>query len=317
MHNFPFPWGDNRRFNSYLNSLKRQFGGRVQKLTLDAGFTCPNRDGTAGTGGCTFCSNEAFNPSYCRENPDITTQIEEGIKFHKWRYRRANRYIAYFQSYSNTYASVSQLEKIYYQALSHPEVVGLVIGTRPDCIDKDKIELLSQINKKAYLLVEYGVESCFDDTLKRINRGHDFQTAKDAIIMTAEAGIKTGAHIILGLPGDCRKRILQMPAILSALPLSTLKLHQLQIFKDTAMEAEYNSTPAAFDLLSMNDYIETVIEFVERLSPDISIERISGEAPPRFLANEGWGLIRSDEVLRIFERKMEERGSFQGKLFNN
>lgn len=308
-----YPWGDSRRFHSYLSELKKLFGCRVQKLAVNAGFTCPNRDGTKGYNGCTFCLNEAFNPSYCREFKSITAQLDEGIKFHKWRYRRTKAYLAYFQSFSNTYADLHHLENIYNEALSYPDVVGIVIGTRPDCIDDKKIELFKNINKNKYVMIEYGIESCYNDTLININRCHDYQTAANAIIKTSEAGIKTGAHIIAGLPGDNKERIIKMAEIISKLPLDSLKLHQLQIFKGTIMEKQYEQNSSFFRLYSLNEYIDIIIKFIERLNPKIAIERISGEAPPRYLVNNGWGLIRSDEVLKLFENKLEERNTFQGK----
>ncbi|HRS54598.1 MAG TPA: TIGR01212 family radical SAM protein [Bacteroidales bacterium] len=302
-----------RRFHSYLSDIKKIFGGRVQKLSINAGFTCPNRDGTKGKGGCTFCLNEAFNPSYCRKYESITKQIEEGIKFHKWRYNKATKYIAYFQTYSNTYASIEYLERVYSEALSYPDVVGIVIGTRPDCIDTEKINLLKKISTSKYVSVEYGIETCYNDTLMRINRCHDFETSVNAVVQTAAAGINTAAHLIIGLPGDDKDRILNMAKVISKLPLKSIKLHQLQIFKGTAMGNEYLQNPLAFTLYTLNEYIEIVIDFIELLNPNIAIERISGEAPPRYLLNQGWGLIRSDEVLTLFEKRLKERNTYQGK----
>jgi uncharacterized protein len=207
-----YPWGDMRRFNSYSAHIKKHFGGRVQKVSIDAGFTCPNRDGTKGSGGCTYCNNDAFNPSYCTPRKSISAQIAEGIEFHQTRYRRATGYLAYFQAYSNTYAPVSELEAMYNEALNHPGVLGLVVGTRPDCIDESILALLKEISKKHYVIIEYGVESCSDETLKLINRGHTFQEAVTAIEMTAAAGIQTGAHFIFGLPvsrgNRCSTRLL-------------------------------------------------------------------------------------------------------------
>ncbi len=311
-----YQWNDNRRFHSYLSDLKIVFGKRVQKLAVDAGFTCPNRDGSKGFNGCTFCLNDAFNPSYCRNFKSITQQLEEGVKFHKWRYRRADSYLAYFQSFSNTYADVNYLEKVYNEALNYPGVVGIVIGTRPDCIDDEKLQLLKDINKKKYVFVEYGVESCYDDTLQRINRCHNYKTSVDAIIKTSKAGIKTGAHLILGLPGDNKERIINMAKIISKLPLNSIKLHQLQIFIGTKMEEQFQKDASFVKLYSLDEYIEIVTNFVENLKPSIAIERISGEAPPRYLANKGWGLIRSDEVLRRFEQSLENKNTFQGKYYN-
>ncbi len=227
-----YPWGHNRRFNSYTEYFKKHFGERVQKVTIDAGFTCPNRDGLLARGGCTYCNNDAFNPSYCQPIKSVTQQIEEGVEFHKVRYRRATKYLAYFQAYSNTYAPLEELKKIYDQALSFPGVVGLVIGTRPDCIDDEKLEYFSKLSEQYYIIIEYGIESCYNKTLEFINRQHTFEQSAEAIIKTAEYGINTGAHIIFGLPGESRDKMLQEAKILSELPISNIKFHQLQIVNE-------------------------------------------------------------------------------------
>ena len=196
-----YPWGNERRFNAYSNYFRSRYGARIQKVSIDAGFTCPNRDGTKGTGGCTYCNNDAFNPSYCLSEKSVTRQIEEGIDFHKRRYKEATSYLAYFQAYSNTYASLQKLKELYEEALSFPGVIGLVIGTRPDSIDQEKLTYIKSLSEKYYISIEYGIESCYDKTLKRINRGHTFADAVDALEKTSELGINTGAHFILGLPG--------------------------------------------------------------------------------------------------------------------
>ena len=234
-----YPWGHSRRFNAYSNYFLKEFGERVQKLSIDAGFTCPNRDGTVGTGGCTYCNNDAFNPSYCSPSKSINQQIIEGIEFHQKRYRRANKYLAYFQPFSNTYAPLDKLRNIYHEALKFPEVIGLVIGTRPDCIDDKKLEFFSELSKKYYVIIEYGIESCYDKTLERVNRGHSFEQSVKAITKTAQKGIKTGAHIIFGLPGETKQEMLDEADILSELPLNNIKFHQLQIIKDTEMAIRY------------------------------------------------------------------------------
>lgn len=307
----------NRRFNSYNSYFVKNFGGRVQKISIDAGFSCPNRDGKISTGGCSFCRNDAFNPSYCRPEKSIRQQIEEGIEFHQRRYRRAKQYLAYFQPYSNTYKNVDELEKLYKEALEVEGVIGIVIGTRPDCIDEEKLSMLKEINKSHYVMLEYGVESVYDETLKRINRGHDFETAKKAICLTHEYGLPCGAHFIFGLPGESREMMLNAANIISDLPLTTVKFHQLQIFKDTIMAEEYLSNPEAFHLFTLEDYIDFVIDFTERLNPNFVIERFAGEVPPRFLISEPWMNLRYDEVLNLIEKKMEERNTFQGKLTMN
>ena len=308
-----YPWGDERRFNSYSRYFAKQFGGRVQKISIDAGFSCPNRDGKISTGGCTFCSNEAFNPSYCRPEKSIKQQIAEGIEFHKRRYRRASQYLAYFQPFSNTYKPLEELKGIYQQALGVPEIAGIVIGTRPDIVDNCILQLLNEIQKTHYVMLEYGVESVYDETLKCVNRGHDFATAERAIRLTAEHGIPCGAHFIFGLPGESKTMMLNAADIISQLPLTTVKFHQLQIFKGTPMAEEYQLHPEHFHLFDLEEYIDFVIDFAERLNPDIVIERFAGEVPPRYLVSEPWMKLRYDEVLSRIEKRMEERDTWQGK----
>jgi radical SAM protein (TIGR01212 family) len=309
-----YPWGNSRPFNSYAEYFKKEFGGRVQKLAIDAGFTCPNRDGSKGTGGCTYCDNDAFNPSYCHPGKSIKTQIEEGIEFHSNRYRRASSYLAYFQPYSNTYAPLDKLKEIYDQALSFPEITGLVIGTRPDCIDEHKLEYFRELAGKHYIMLEYGIESCYDRTLKRINRRHSFEDAVKAIGMTSQFNLKTGVHLIFGLPGENRKDMLEEAEILSALPINNLKFHQLQIIKGTKILSEFEENPSDFLKFSLNDYIEFIIDFAEKLNPAFVIERFAGEVPPRFLAGPGWGFIRNDQILGRIEKRMVERDTYQGRL---
>lgn len=304
----------NRRFNSYNNYFKSLFGSRVQKLSIDAGFSCPNRDGKLSTGGCTFCSNEAFNPSYCRPEKSIRQQIEEGIEFHQRRYRRASQYLAYFQPYSNTYKPLEELKQTYQQALDVPSVVGIVIGTRPDLVDEPLLHHLNIIQQTHYVMLEYGVESVYDETLKHVNRGHDFATAERAIRMTADYGIPCGAHFIFGLPGETKAMMLDAANVISQLPLTTVKFHQLQIFKGTKMAEEYLKHPEAFHLFDLDEYIDFVIDFAERLNPDIVIERFAGEVPPRYLVSEPWMKLRYDEVLSRIEKRMEERDTWQGKM---
>ena len=312
--NTTFPWGDNRRFNSYNNYFTKQFGSRVQKISIDAGFSCPNRDGKISTGGCTFCSNDAFNPSYCRPEKSIRQQIEEGIEFHKKRYRRANQYLAYFQPYSNTYKPLEELKKIYSQALEIPEIAGIVIGTRPDLIDKDILQYLSEIQKTHYVIVEYGIESVYDETLRCVNRGHDFATARKAVEQTASFGLPCGGHFIFGLPGETKPMMIEAAGTISQLPLTTAKFHQLQIFKNTAMADEYLQHKENFHLFDLEEYIDFVIDFSERLNPNIVIERFAGEVPPRYLISKPWMKLRYDEVLAHIEKRFEERDTWQGKL---
>lgn len=312
----PFQWGGQRRYNSFTDHIKAKFGGRLQKLTINAGFTCPNRDGTVGTGGCIYCDNEAFNPSYCIPAKSITQQIDEGITFHNFRYRRAIGYMAYFQAYSNTYGKLDHLVSLYDEALSHPAVKGIIIGTRPDCVDEEKLEYFRYLSKKTFLLIEYGVESCYDRTLIDINRGHTFQQSVDAIKLTHEKGIHCGIHLILGLPGESIDEILNETQIISGLPIQTLKLHQLQIVKNTRLAEEYKTQPEKFHLLSLDEYIDLVIRFVELLNPKIMIDRFTAEIPPRFLEVAVWQNLRADEVLRKIEHSLITLDSWQGKHFS-
>lgn len=322
-----FPPG--KRYNSSVGRFKRIFGERLQKLVIDAGFTCPNRDGTVGFGGCTYCDNAAFHPNYSTPQMDILTQLDEGITFHKVRYRNAGKYLAYFQAYSNTYGPLERLRQVYLQALSHPDVVGIVIGTRPDCIDEEKLDLLEGLLKegipgweregfpKPLVVVEYGIESCYDSTLERINRGHDFRCAQKAVEMTVARGIETGAHFIMGLPGETPQMMLSECDAINALPLSSVKFHQLQIVKGTAMEKEFDLHPEDFWMPSLPEYLDFMIDVLERLRPDLAIERIAGEVPPRFVNSTRWGLVRNFEILRMLEERLEERGTFQGRLYLN
>ena len=251
--------------------FRHRFGCRVQKLSVDAGFSCPNRDGTLGLTGCTFCAGEAFSPSYCRTAGSITRQIDEGIRFHQWRYRKAAKYLAYFQAYSNTYAPLETLKARYEEALDHPQVSGIVIGTRPDCIDDEKLDYLASLAKDCYVAVEYGIESCYDETLIRIRRGHDFACTERTIRVTAARGLHVGGHLILGLPGESRDQMLAEADILSALPLDSLKLHQLQILKGTELERQWKENPDSVPPpFALDEYIDLVCEFLRRLRPTIS-----------------------------------------------
>lgn len=315
MNEVQYPWNHQRRYNSYSEYLKREMGGRVQKVAIDAGFTCPNRDGTKGKGGCTYCNNDAFNPSYCVPVKGITQQIAEGIEFHRVRYRRAHQFLAYFQAYSNTYSSLKRLRELFDEALAYPGVAGLVIGTRPDCVDEEKLNYFAELSKKHYLILEYGLESCYNKTLERINRQHTFEESVKALRATAALGIKTGAHLIMGLPGESREEMLAEAAIISQLPINNLKLHQLQIFRNTLMAADYEAHPEEYPLFSLEEYIEFIIHFIERLNPYIVIERFTGEAPPRFQVGPTWGRLRTDEVQRLIEKRMDDLNTWQGRLF--
>jgi radical SAM protein (TIGR01212 family) len=307
-------WGDNRRFNSYAGYFKRTFGGRVQKVSIDAGFTCPNRDGSKGRGGCTYCDNDSFNPSYCIPHKSVAEQIEEGVEFHARRYRRADKFLAYFQAYSNTYAPIGQLKKIYSEALEYPGVIGLVIGTRPDCVDSEKLDYLAELSKKYHIVLEYGLESCYDKTLRRINRKHDFECSCRAIEETAARGIRTGVHLMFGLPGETVREMLDEADIISGLPVDSVKFHQLQLLKNTRITEEYIRNPSDFHIFDIPEYIDFMTLIIEKLRPDIVVERIAGEVPPRFLAVPAWSSLRNDQMLNLFEKNLEKQDTWQGKL---
>ena len=329
---YGFP--DGKRYNSFVGYFKRKYGERLQKIVLDAGFTCPNRDGKVGRGGCTYCDNAAFHPSYSTAGKSLHQQMDEGIEFHKVRYRTTEHYLAYFQSFSNTYAPLERLKALYEEALSHPQVVGIVIGTRPDCVDEEKLDYLADLAHGRVLegwsrslsdgqertapvvIVEYGIESCYDQTLLRINRGHDFGTARRAVEMTAERGLDVGVHFILGLPGETIQMMLDACDLINALPIRSVKFHQLQFVKGTRMEKEYEERPQDFERFSLEEYIDFFVDMLERLRPDLFIERFVGEVPPRFVNETPWGLIRNVELLRLLEKRLEERNTWQGRLIN-
>lgn len=326
---YDFP--DGKRYNSFVGYFKRKYGERLQKIVLDAGFTCPNRDGKVGRGGCTYCDNAAFHPSYSTSGKSLCQQMDEGIEFHKVRYRTTEHYLAYFQSFSNTYAPLERLRELYCEALGHPQVVGIVIGTRPDCVDEEKLDFLADLahgnvlkgwrrslageedRTAPIVIVEYGIESCYDQTLKRINRGHDFETARRAVHMTAERGIDVGAHFILGLPGETKQMMLDSCALINDLPLRSAKFHQLQIVKGTRMEQEHAECPQDFVRFPLDDYLDFFTDMLERLRPDLYIERFAGEVPPRFVNETPWGLIRNVELLRLLDKRLEERDTWQGR----
>lgn len=310
-----YSWGTERRFNSYSGYFRRLTGGRLQKVTINAGFTCPNRDGTVGAGGCTFCNNEAFTPSYCMRGDSVARQIEEGIEFHRRRYRNAGKFLAYFQSFSNTYAPLERLREIYAEALAFPEIAGIIIGTRPDCVDDEKLDFFAELAQDKYVAVEYGVESCYDETLRYVNRGHDFACAEEAIRKTAGRGIHTGAHFILGLPGETEEMLVSQTDRINSLPLTTVKFHQLQIFKGTAMEQDYAAHPDRYVFRGLPEYIDMFIEILRRMRPGLIVERFASEAPPRYHSGPNWGLVRNEALLSMLDKRLEERDAWQGELY--
>lgn len=305
-----FPWGTARPYNAYKDYLKTRFGGRLQKVSVDAGFTCPNRDGAKAWGGCTYCNNESFVPPYCQPGMSIAQQVEAGVEYLGRRYK-ARQFVVYFQAYSNTYAPLKYLQGLYAQALRHPRVLGLVIGTRPDCVDEEKIAYFEALAKECYVSLEYGLESIHNLTLERINRGHDFQEWAEAVNMTAGRGIHIGSHVILGLPGESKEQMLQTAEVISRYPIDSLKIHHLHIVKKTVLAVQYQREP--FPVFGYQEYISLVIEFIQRLRPDIYIQRLAGETHPRNLLAPVWG-VRANNVQHHIEEEMRRQGVWQGKL---
>ena len=300
-------------YNEFGEWLRREFPYKVQKISLNAGFTCPNRDGTKGRGGCTYCNNQTFNPDYCRSEKSISQQLKEGKLFFANKYPDMC-YLAYFQAYTNTYGELEKLCQMYEEALSVNGVVGLVIGTRPDCMPEPLLEYLTELNKRTFLLVEYGVESTNDSVLAHINRGHTFAESEKAIRNTAAQGIKVGAHVILGLPGESHDSLLQQANQLSELPLTTLKLHQLQLIRGTKMAAEYEKEPERFHLYNVDEYIDLVIDYIERLRPTLVLERFISQSPKSLLIAPDWGLKNHEFTAKV-RKRMIERNSYQGRLW--
>ena len=283
--------------------LASQVGCKAQKISVNAGFTCPNRDGSIGTGGCTYCNNQTFNPEYCATGKTIRQQLEEGKAFFGRKYPDM-KYLAYFQAYTNTYADLATLRERYEEALGVDDVVGLVIGTRPDCMPTALLDYLEELSHRTFVLVEYGIESVYDRTLRRINRGHDFDCTRRAVIATAERGIRVGGHVIMGLPGETVDDMLGEAEILSALPLTTLKLHQLQLIKGTRMADEYREHPEDFVRFTADEYAELIVRFVSLSRPDMVFERFVSQSPPDLLAEPGWGL-KNYEFMELVKRKMK------------
>ncbi len=310
-----YPWGHDRRFNDYSSYIKRTFNERVQKVSVDAGFSCPNRDGSKGVGGCTFCNNSTFNPSYCGEGSSITQQIDTGINFFSPKYKTQN-YLAYFQAYSNTYANIDVLKQRYREALEYPQVIGIVLGTRPDCVDDELLAYLQELNKDYHITVEYGVESTLDTTLKRINRGHNYEIAKEAIVKTAKAGLNVGAHLILGLPGESEEDLYNHARAISELPLDYLKLHQLQLVRGSVMGEAYLKNTSEIKLYEVDEYIELVVNFLELLNPKIVMERFISQSPKELLIAPVWGLKNFEFVAKV-EKRLKERGTWQGKKYSS
>ncbi len=291
-------------YRDYSHWIREQFPYRVQKISVDAGFSCPNRDGRLSTGGCTFCDNKTFNPTYCNRSKSITRQLEEGKAFFSRKYPDM-RYLAYFQAYSNTYGTLSELKAKYEEALSVDGVVGLVVGTRPDCITDETLAYLQQLNQQTFILVEYGVESANDATLRRVNRGHTFECSRQAIVKTHRLGILTCAHVILGLPGEDEREMLRQASLISELPIDILKLHQLQVIKGTPLAKEFAEHP--FPVFTASEYADIVIKYISRLRSDIVLERFVSQSPPEMVVAPKWGL-KNHEFTDMLNKRIGELG---------
>ena len=299
-------------YYDFATFLAQYFEGKVQKISIHAGFTCPNRDGSKGTGGCTYCNNQTFNPEYCNPHLGIRRQLEDGIAFFARKYPQM-RYLAYFQAYTNTYGELEQLIAMYEEALSVDGVVGIVIGTRPDCMPDSLLDYIEQLSRRTFVMVEYGIESANDQTLLRINRGHDFAAAVDAIRRTHERGILVGGHLILGLPGEDSAELMRQAEAIAALPLDMVKLHQLQLIRGTRMAREYEQCPEDFHLYTVDEYIDLAIDYIERLPSTMVVERFISQSPRSLLIAPDWGMKNYQFVDRL-RRRMQERATWQGRL---
>ena len=305
-----------RRYNDYIAFIKNTFKERVQKISLDTGFTCPNRDGSKGVGGCTYCNNNSFNPDYCKPEKSITDQLNQGIEFFTIRNKIA-KYFAYFQAYTNTYADIKLVKELYLEAVNHPKVVGLVIGTRPDCISPELIDFLEELAKTYYISLEFGIESTLNRTLEKVNRCHTFEETIRAYDMAKGRGLHLGAHLIMGLPGESREEILHHATEVSQLPIHSLKLHHLQIVKHTMMAKQFKDDPSQFDLFSVNDYIELMTEFISQLRPDIIIERFISQSPAHLLLAPKWNGLKNFEIVDRIDKKLLEKNLWQGSKVSN
>ena len=302
-----------KRYNDFSSFIRRKFNGRVQKVSIDAGFTCPNKDGTKGVGGCTYCNNNTFNPDYCKPIKPIKQQIEEGIEFFSRKYK-TQKYLAYFQAFTNTYAPLSDLSKMYEEALSHPDVIGLVIATRPDCIKDEVLDYLEELAASGnFIKLEFGLESTKNETLEAINRCQTHEEAIDAFNRADGRGLHLGGHLILGLPGEKKEDMLNHAKMVSQLPINTLKIHHLQIVKHTMMAVQFKKTPEMFTFMELDEYIDLVVDFVELLKPEIIIERFFSESPSSMLIYPQYGL-KNFEVKHLVEKRLEERDAMQGSL---
>lgn len=293
----------NPYYNDFGSWIRKQFPDfRVQKISIDAGFSCPNRDGRISSGGCIYCDNRTFNPSYCDRKKSITEQLVEGKAFFARKYPDM-KYLAYFQAYTNTYDTVEHLRRMYEEALTVEDVVGIVIGTRPDCMSDELLDYLVELNKRTFLLVEYGIESANDETLRRINRGHDFACCRDAVERTHARGILTGGHIIIGLPGEDAEESLRQAPIISSLPLDILKIHQMQIIRGTKLAEQYAQHP--FHVYTVEEYIDVIVRYIQLLRKDLVLERFVSQSPKELLVAPKWGL-KNYEFTNLLNNRLKK-----------
>jgi radical SAM protein (TIGR01212 family) len=302
---------DNRYYNSYSAYLREKFGCRVHKVSVDVGFTCPNRDGTVASGGCVYCNNDSFVPSYARSRISLHNQIKTGIEYLKKRFK-AEKFIIYFQAYTNTYDKTEKLERIYREALEYDGVVGLAVGTRSDCVDEEKIKLFENLSRDWFITVEYGIESIYDRTLKLMNRGHNYQSVLNAIRITKDRGIHIGAHIIVGFPGETQDEMLRMADEMSNLGIDFLKIHNLHIVRNTPLARMYMKEP--FRLFTYEEYLDFISRFLERLSPKIVLERLFTDTPQDLLIAPIWNKTHA-EILRGIDMELQRKNTYQGRLF--
>ncbi|MEH0156222.1 TIGR01212 family radical SAM protein [Limibacter armeniacum] len=308
-------WNGERHYNAHVDYLKQTYGGRVQKVSINADFTCPNRDGKLGRGGCTFCNNDSFTPAYVKETPSITAQLDKGVAFLRQRYKRTAMFVGYFQAYTNTYGDLASIKKVYEEALAHPDISGLVIGTRPDCITEEQLDYFEALAKKYFIVLEYGIESCYNDTLASVNRGHSFEDTVQALEMSQGRGFHVGGHLMFGFPNDSRERMLAQVEKINQLPLDAIKFHQLQVVKGTVMAKQYREYPEQFNFFTCDEYIDFVVQFVERMRPDLQIQRFTSSAPPSIKLAPDWGNVREDQLILRIEKRFEELNTWQGKYY--
>jgi hypothetical protein len=300
---------DGKRYNSFSSLLKREFGCRVHRISVDAGFTCPNRDGTVGTGGCIYCGGRGSGAHGILPGAGVAEQVEHGKEVMARKYK-AQRFIAYFQAYSNTHAPAESLSRLYGEAMAVPDVVGLIVGTRPDCLPPEVLDLLVECSRKCWFWLELGMQSHLDRSLEWLGRGHDYQAFEDAVLRGKGAGLRVCAHVILGLPGETREEMLAGATVLNRLGVDGVKLHLLHVMKGTPLEGLYRR--GEVQVMTRDDYVGLVCDYLERLHPGIVIQRLTGDGGHDHLVAPLWSL-KKFEVLNAIDRELERRGTMQGE----